>query len=299
MATGTILDIQRIRKHDGPGTRTVVFFKGCPLDCEWCRCPDCRSFDRQLRFNHTLCGLCGNCVRECTPGAHLLLRGVHEFDPSKCRECFRCAEQCPSGALEAAGRVVTVEDVLPKAGQKTTSCNDSGDELIISGGEPLAQHRFTRDLLIGAVSRGIRTRIETCGFADKRHFLELAPLVDLFVWDIKDTDAQRHRQSTGAPLWPIIESLRAVDAAGGRVLLRCLLVTGANLSSDYIDGLASLYRELSNCAGIELLPYRVLGNHGGERSGDQPHAIAAHTPTAEQVSLARLRLKERWGIEAV
>lgn len=298
MTSGMVFDIQRFCTHDGPGIRTVVFLKGCPLSCAWCHNPESKSPSRELFYNPQLCIGCGNCVADCPSDAHTLVNGVHEFDRAKCRLSLRCAERCYSGALEVVGRETSVEDVLAEVVKDRIFYEQSGGGMTLSGGEPMSQFTFTRGLLELAKSAGLHTCIETCGCGPGERFQEIAPLVDLFLWDIKDTD-ERHRASTGASLGPILENLKLVDAAGGKTILRCPMIPEANLREDHLDGIARLYGSLTNCLGVELLAYHPLGVSKRARLGIADPGTPFTEPTEEQMSSAREHLRDRWGIETV
>jgi len=298
MVTGTVFDIQRFCTHDGPGIRTVVFLKGCPLDCAWCHNPESKRPHAELFYNPQLCIGCGNCVSACPLGAHEVVNGVHEFDRAKCRLSLRCADTCYSGALEAVGRELSVEEVMAEVAKDRIFYEESGGGLTLSGGEPMAQFGFTRALLRSAKSAGIHTCMETCGFGPARRFREVVGLVDLFLWDIKDTDSERHRANTGAPLERILENLRLMDAAGGKTILRCPLIPEANLREEHLDAIAALYRSLANCAGIELLPYHPFGGSKHTKLGVSEAGASFTEPTEDQMSAAREYLLDRWGIDA-
>lgn len=288
MSEGIVFDIQRFCTHDGPGIRTVVFFKGCPLDCGWCHNPESKSFQPEILWSERLCTRCGKCVEACSSGAHVLDNGVHAFDRSRCRLSLACVEACPGGALEVAGRRVTVEQVLEEVEKDRVFYEESGGGLTLSGGEPMAQFAFARELLRAAKSAGLHTCVETSGFGETAQFVELAGLVDLFLWDLKDTDPLRYQANTGANLDVVLRNLHGVDACGGKTLLRCILIAGVNMTTEHLDGIASIYHGLRHCGGVELLPYHPLGGAKYERIGRVSELPAFKSPAREQ-SLAAAR----------
>ena len=299
MSTGTVFDIQRFCTHDGPGIRTTVFMKGCPLDCWWCHNPESKSRQRELFYTPHLCIACGYCASVCPAGAHSITDAGHAFDRDKCRLCLQCAEKCFAGSLEVAGREMTAVQVVAEVEKDRIFYEESGGGMTLSGGEPTAQFEFTREILEGARTMGIHTSVETCGFGVSARFVELVPLADLFLWDIKDTDESRHAENTGVPLAPILENLRLVDQVGGTTVLRCPLIPGVNLNDSHLDGLARIYGSLSNCLGIELLAYHALGDSKRARLGLPPSAFPNTEPDEDRLSAARSYLLAKWDIQAL
>jgi pyruvate formate lyase activating enzyme len=228
-----ISDIQRFCIHDGPGIRTTVFFKGCALSCIWCHNPESMRRDREIMYDESRCLHCGEC-----------LEGV---------------ERCPSGALEVVGVEMTVEEILAEVEKDRVFYDESGGGMTLSGGEPLLHAGFAYELCREARDRGIHTCIETSGFAPLEDLTRLIPQVDLFLWDIKDTRAERHEKYTGVSNEKILENLEMVDRRGARTLLRCIILNGLNADAAHIESVARLYGRLENCEGVELLAYHPLG----------------------------------------
>ena len=287
---GLVFDIQRFCVHDGPGIRTTVFLKGCPLDCAWCHNPESKASQPELFYTPHLCIGCGRCVDECPCGAQAMIDGRHAFDRSRCNVCLKCVDKCPTRALEAAGREMTVEEVIAEVERDRVFYEQSGGGITISGGEPMAQFEFTRELLGAAKQAGLHTCIETSGVGPAARCVEIVPLVDLFYWDIKDTDPARHLANTGAALEPILANLRAVDEAGGATFLRCIMLAGVNMTRDHLDGIIEVYRSLSNCRGVELLEYHRLGNSKLERLGIPARDDASLVPDPDELAAARRRV---------
>ncbi|MCL5269122.1 MAG: glycyl-radical enzyme activating protein, partial [bacterium] len=255
-----------------------------------------QRFERQLYYGPILCIGCGACAQACPEGCHRLENGVHAFDRAACRLCLECAGACPSGAIELVGRAATVEELLAEIEKGRVYYDESGGGLTLSGGEPLAHFAFTRDLLTAARGRGLHTCVETCGFGPAGRFIEIVPLVDLFLWDLKDTDATRHEANTGAPLAPILANLRAVDASGCATVLRCILLAGVNLEDAHIRRIGEIAAELRHCGGVELLAYHSLGASKRERLGLPPQNEPALAPTPAQMDAARAWLRREFGL---
>lgn len=254
---------------------------------------------RELFYNPVFCTGCGECIGVCPVKAHSMSNGMHLFDRGFCIACLKCIETCYSGALEGVGDETSIEQILTEVEKDRVFYEESGGGLTVSGGEPMLQFEFSRDLLRSSHSAGIHTCMETCGLAPSEHYIEILPYVDLFLWDIKDTDSDNHKLITGAPLEPIIENLRRVDEAGGETFLRCILVSGINLSRSHLDGLAEIFHSLSNCIGLEFLPYHELGNSKCEKLGMEADSHPSWAVDTEALIAACEHMKERWNIEPI
>lgn len=263
---GRVFDIQRFCLQDGPGIRTTVFLKGCPLRCAWCHNPESQRAYVELLWSPSLCIGCGRCVTACRNGDPRELL-VSETARGSCRTCLRCGEVCPSGAIELVGRNRTVSEVLAEVLADRVYYGQTGGGMTISGGEPLSQAGFTLALAQAAHQQQVHVCVESCGWGDRQELLDLAEQVDLFLWDLKDSVTERHQRSTGVPLEPILENLRALASSGHKFVLRCPLVYGINADDAHIDFIQHLAQTLPTCQGVELLPchssasgkYRQLG----------------------------------------
>ncbi len=272
--TGHVFNIQRFSIHDGPGIRTAVFLKGCPLRCVWCHNPEGISFEPSVSFLPEKCLACGECVRICKHGAHHLRPSdeqagaiTHEYNREVCVACGECTEHCDSQALEFVGRPMTLQAVMNEVEQDVRFYQTSGGGMTITGGEPLAQIGFTLDLLKAARALGIHCCVETSGFTSWRRFESLLPLVDLFLFDFKEADPQRHKAFTGQSNQLILENLRALHVAGARIQLQCPIIPGCNDREDHFSGIAAIAHSLPNLEGVRLLPYHPLGESKLQRFG--------------------------------
>jgi glycyl-radical enzyme activating protein len=255
--TGTVFDVQRFSIHDGPGVRTTVFLKGCPLRCRWCHNPESRRPAPELLFAAERCVGCGACLAACPHGAHRVVDGEHRFERERCTACGACAAECPATALELAGRTAGVPELLAEVLRDRDFYEASGGGLTLSGGEPTAQPDFTAALLSATRAQGIPTAVETCGWCDFAVLERLRPLVDLFLFDLK-ADPDRHRDLTGADAGPILANLRRLHGSGARIRLRLPMVPGVNDTDEHFGNIAGLVRELPGLEGLQLLPYHPL-----------------------------------------
>ena len=275
--TGRIFDIQRFSIHDGPGIRTTVFLKGCPLHCKWCHNPEGISPDPQLSVVPENCIGCASCLGTCKTGA-LALNGKRTIviDRPRCTACGDCAPACDPRALEMVGRTASVDEVIAVVLRDREYYLASGGGVTLSGGEPLLQPDFTHALLRAAKAAGVSTCIETSGFADGAVVEKVAPLTDFFLYDYKETDPQRHTAYTGVSNDLILENLHKLYARGARIALRCPIIPGCNDREDHFAGIAALSREMPGLAEIDLVPYHPLGRGKIARLGmaDSPLAAA-------------------------
>jgi len=282
--TGLVFDIQKFSIHDGPGIRTTVFLKGCPLHCLWCPNPESVSPDPELSFIPGRCIKCGHCFQHCPEAAHQVEEGVHRVNRELCTVCGTCAEGCHAQGLEVIGRKMTVDEVIAEVLKDKAYFENSGGGMTLSGGEPLMQADFCEALLRRARRQELHTCIETSGFANYARIEQLRPLTDLFLFDLKETDPERHKQVTGVPLEPILKNLRRLHDTGASILLRLPTIPGLNDRLKHFQSVAQLSRELPGLRGVQLMPYHRMGDSKLERIGHADDSrIEAATPEAAEI----------------
>jgi glycyl-radical enzyme activating protein len=265
--TGMVFDIQRSSLHDGPGIRTAVFLKGCPLSCIWCHNPESRSRKKEISFRPETCAACGECVVTCKHSAHQIVDGIHIFNRTLCDQCGDCVETCLYEALKLAGREMSVDEVMTVVRRDKPFYEQSGGGLTITGGEPMLQPEFTRELLQAAKVEGLHTCLDTCGWASKQAYEQVLPFVDLFLYDIKATKPETHKRLTGVSNELILTNLDHIMQQGARVRLRCPLVPGINDTPDHLAGIAALSKRYPDLEGIDLMAYHNVGNAKYDRYG--------------------------------
>ncbi len=265
--TGIVFNIQRFCLHDGPGIRTTVFLKGCPLRCTWCHNPESQAAKPELFYIADRCIGCGSCTTACSSHAHELTDDSHIFHRTLCKACGSCADLCYSGALEQAGKTMTAEAVLKEVLKDQVFYESSGGGLTLSGGEPLFQPDFAYALLKSAKQQGLHTCIETCGFADKDLLFKIAAVTDLFLYDWKITSDSLHRQYTQQSNCIIRENLMLLDKHGSATILRCPVIPSVNDTDEHFKGIAELANTLNHILHIEIEPYHPLGSDKYQQLG--------------------------------
>jgi len=256
---GVVFNIQRFSLYDGPGVRTVVFLKGCPLRCIWCHNPEGLQAKPQLLYDPDRCIGCMECVAACPNFCHGQEAGRHVFDRTSCTGCGSCAGQCCSGAVSVAGEEMTPQAVMEQVLRDREIYFASGGGLTISGGEPLAQPDFTARLLQLAKQAGIHTVLQTSGFCSAETIREVAGHTDLFLYDYKATDDALHRRLCGVSNKMILSNLKLLEELEAEVILRCPIVPGQNDDDDHICGIAAVARAHTCVKQIHLEPYHRLG----------------------------------------
>lgn len=291
--TGTIARIDRSAVHDGPGVRTVVFFKGCPLRCHWCHSPETQAPRPEVMLHGDRCLNCGACEAACTHDAVLVGRGfspgdepsVRGVNRTRCQACGQCTVVCPTAAREIVGRSVTVEAVVHDIERDTVFHDQSRGGVTMSGGEPLNQPVFLEALLTKCRERRIHTAVETCGYAPPRTLLAISRWTDLFLYDLKLMDDVRHRKATGRSNRRILENLRLLTARHHHVRVRMPLIAGINDDRPNVRSVGAFLSELP-VSGIDILPYHAAGSAKYARL-DRPYPLnESAIPSAEAIEMA-------------
>lgn len=264
---GTVFDIQRCSYNDGPGIRTIVFFKGCQLRCAWCHNPESFRRKPQLQYIRHLCGGCGRCAQACPAGVHSFAENVHHINFERCTGCGLCAKQCPSHALNILGYEISAQEIIDIVLRDRVYYETSGGGMTISGGEPTTQPEFLLELLRLAKDNHIHTCLETNGYIPKELLDHLLDKVDLFLLDYKITGPQELYSYTRAagPLWH--STLETLELRNIPVILRMPVIPGINDTPEHFREAASLKKTYSCIQRIEVMPYHSIGAAKWEQLG--------------------------------
>ena len=263
--TGIVFNIQKYSVHDGPGIRTIVFTKGCPLSCRWCSNPESQLLKPQMAFNATRCigtDKCHYCMPACPYQAITTEGNSLNIDCTHCNECetLACSKACPAGSIITYGQTRTVEDVLNAVAQDAIFYTRSGGGMTISGGEPLFQKDFAIALLREARRRRIKTAIETCGCYEWERLEEAAPYLNYVLYDVKHTDTEKHKWATGVGNELILSNLKKLLETFPElpVQVRTPVIPGFNDDEETARSIGKLLKGYANVT-YEALPYHRLG----------------------------------------
>jgi pyruvate formate lyase activating enzyme len=289
---GRFISFKRFEIHDGDGIRTTMFLKGCPLNCKWCHNPESISQRSALAFYESSCKNCGRCISVCTTGAHSVdPDGKHTVDRDKCIRCGKCEEVCPASALFLYGKSISVDEAFEKLMQDKLFYDKSGGGVTLSGGEPLMQPEFCRELLMRLKANGVNTAIDTCGFASRKAIDAVIEFTDTFLFDVKAFYESTHLRATGQSNKIILENLKYIDSMEKSIEVRIPFVPGFN--DGEIEEIAELLTTLKSLKGVKLLPYHDYAEDKYTALGMKDTFCAIEKPTSESANAARELLRSK------
>ncbi len=262
---GVVFNMQRYSVHDGPGIRTIVFLKGCPLHCRWCSNPESQRLEPNIMYEASKCIGCGKCLKACKNGA-LSKENPFFVDRTKCKTCGECVAVCPVGALTIKGKYRTVADVIQELKKDAGAFRRSGGGVTISGGEGLVQHAFTRELFKACQAQGWSTAFETTGYAKPEIIEEVFPYVNDTLLDIKSMNLVKHKEQTGVDNQLILQNAKRI-AELSQVTVRVPVIPGFNYTPEDIRAIATFAKTLPKVHMLHLLPYHALGSNKYEMIG--------------------------------
>ena len=293
---GIIFDIKKYAIHDGPGIRTTVFFKGCPLNCWWCHNPEGLDISAQVIYRKDRCIGCGECINVCPEGAIALSPSGVITDQCKCVHCGICVETCPGEARELVGKVVTVDHVVGEIKKDILFYDESGGGVTFSGGEPLMQPDFLLGLLDACGKLDIHRTVDTTGYADARLLLRVADRTELFLYDLKHMDSEKHRRYTGVPNEQILSNLESLAKQGANINIRIPIIPGINSDDENIDRTGAFVSSLPGAYDINILAYHSAAEGKYRNLGLEYPLSKILSPSKHKLEAVAKRL-EKFGSE--
>lgn len=293
-----VFDIQKFSVHDGPGIRTIVFLKGCPMSCQWCANPESLMPFPELMYYPDKCIGCGKCVETCPQDAIECIDGMYLFDQSKCDNCGACAETCYANARKMTGKLMTVQEVIKEVDKDMTFYRNSGGGITFSGGEALTQPAFVKETAKYYKEQGISVAVETCGYVPWENFEAVAEYLDLVLFDVKMMDDEKHKQYCGRSNELIFSNLEKISGLV-ETIIRMPIIPGINDSKEDIDAIGARLKKIQvKTKKIHILPYHNFGV-GKYNALNKPYLMEnVQAPSDEHMEEIKQQLED-YGFEVI
>jgi pyruvate formate lyase activating enzyme len=290
IAKGVVFDIKKYATDDGPGIRTTVFLKGCPLRCSWCHNPEGQLSTPELIYRKKKCVTCGECAKICPTHAITFSKRLIRIDRELCNLCGKCSDKCPTDAISIAGKEMTVGEVMREIEKDMPFYEESNGGVTISGGEPLMQLGFLADLLEECKKKNIHTAVDTCGYASKEAFDKIVDKVDVFLYDVKLTDNKRHKRYTGVSNKVILKNFERLARNGNSILVRLPIIPGINDDDENVSRTGHFLRR-HDTENIHVLPYHRAGIEKYKSLGRAYKLKNIRSPSDEELRLIKKKLE--------
>lgn len=287
---GVVFNIQKYSIHDGPGIRTTVFLKGCPLKCKWCHNPESQCFSKELIFYDHKCIGCGYCLKACNHKAIFKTNKGMVFDKNLCISCGACSDICPTNARAMVGKDITKDEVIKEIEKDRVFYDESKGGVTFSGGEPLMQGDFLQSILIDCKNKRLHTTVDTSGFASREVLDKIVPYVDLFLYDIKAVDDEIHKQYVGVSNKIILDNLKYLVSLGKRIFIRIPVIPTVNDGEKEVENFIQFFNAVKGFEQINLLPYHHISSEKYKRLDKVYELEDIKEPTEDKMN----HIKERF-----
>lgn len=287
---GKVINIQRFCVDDGPGIRTTVFLSGCNMKCLWCHNPESWRVSGMMFYYPEKCISCGRCAKICS--CHRIIDGVHIYDRTHCVNCGKCQE-IGCGALQLSTKELTAQEVIDTVMKDQKFYITSGGGVTFSGGEPMVQFSFLKELLVLAKQNSLHICLETAGYADTEKYLEILDFIDLFLFDYKMTDEEQHIHYTGVSNRTILHNLDVLAGLGKKIVLRCIVIPTVNDQEAHLEAIGRLAEKYDSILAVNLEPYHTMGNSKRNNLGIPATLPEIQAPSEDKIQSILSRIKTR------
>ncbi len=295
---GTVFDIKKFSIHDGPGIRTTIFLKGCPLSCLWCHTPESQSPHHEIQYFEYRCILCEDCASVCPNNAISFADDIRTWDADICQFCGKCAEVCPTEAIQLVGEEATLAEIMQEIEKDVIYYDQSGGGVTFSGGEPLQQVDFLCDLLKKAKAHEIHTAVDTSGLAPWSSLEKILPYTDLFLYDLKIIDDEAHKKFTGVSNRVILQNLRQLASTQAKIRVRIPIIPQINDNEENLNAIIVFLANLAQIREVDLLPYHNIATDKYHRMAHDYALRNVKTPSDERMKeLAEIFEKEGFSVK--
>ncbi len=294
--TGKIINIQKCSIHNGPGIRTTVFFKGCPMSCLWCHNPESQNFKTEVMHDNNKCSLCKTCIEVCENKCIQYDKGSIKTFVENCSYCETCMDFCINGSRELVGKDISPKDLVKELLKDKEFFKNSNGGVTLSGGEALSQDKFAIEVARLLSDYGISVALDTCGFINTASLVEISKYIDIFLFDIKVIDPNNHKKFTGVDNQLIFHNLNTLNELGARIFIRIPLIDGINTSPTEIEGMINLIDGM-NIEKISLLPYHEIGQYKYNKLKLKYKENLMKTPSNEKIEEIKKLFEKKYFVE--